>query len=503
MVVEDGRPARQQPGQGGGGGRVAGQGADVLDHHQVGPGQGLGQPAGQVRAGGGVHGQAGQRAGRPGRPRPPSAPTTPGGGTPRPSGRPPPTPRRARRAGTTRSRRPRSPGHPPGGPPDPSGGRSGSHLGADLAGQGLLRQLRGGDDRPGGRRAPGTGGPPGPWAACCPGRTGRRRRARPARPRPSSCRSRWVGRPKSTATCSTPVRTSRTSAPSLAASRAEARSLSTTASTPAREPSARRTTGIPPPPAATTTAPVPAGPRSGRQLQDLPRLRGGDHPAPAPAGVLPHHPALGVHAAAGLRLVVEVADRLGGSAERRVAGVDHRAGDHADRRPPHPRLVEGVVEALLEHEAHAALGVGHAGVQGQPGQHPGGQVAAEQQVADLGAVAVGHDQRPLGQVGQVVGGLHGPLVLRRDRAGAPRRGDGVPAQCHHDKLLAHALLLAGHGRARRCAGRSSKAISPSGSPQRANQRASSGSIGRSPSRVALTRSSSSLSRRSPPSGANG
>ncbi len=43
----------------------------------------------------------------------------------------------------------------------------------------------------------------------------------------------------------------------------------------------------------------------------------------------------------------------------------------------------------------------------------------------------------------------------------------------------------------------------SGSPQRANQRVSSGSIGRSPSRVALTRSSSSLSRRSPPSGANG
>ena len=51
VVVEDGRPARQQPGQGGGGGRVAGQGADVLDHHQVGPGQGAGQPAGQVRAG--------------------------------------------------------------------------------------------------------------------------------------------------------------------------------------------------------------------------------------------------------------------------------------------------------------------------------------------------------------------------------------------------------------------------------------------------------------------
>ena len=43
----------------------------------------------------------------------------------------------------------------------------------------------------------------------------------------------------------------------------------------------------------------------------------------------------------------------------------------------------------------------------------------------------------------------------------------------------------------------------SGSPQRANQRASSGSIGRSPPRVALTRSSSSLSRRSPSSGANG
>ena len=44
---------------------------------------------------------------------------------------------------------------------------------------------------------------------------------------------------------------------------------------------------------------------------------------------------------------------------------------------------------------------------------------------------------------------------------------------------------------------------PSGSPQRANQRPSSGSIGRSPSRMALTRSSSSLSRRSPPCGANG
>jgi len=46
VVVEDGRPSGQVPGEGGRGAGVSGQRADVLDHHQVGPVKGLGQPAG-------------------------------------------------------------------------------------------------------------------------------------------------------------------------------------------------------------------------------------------------------------------------------------------------------------------------------------------------------------------------------------------------------------------------------------------------------------------------
>ena len=59
--------------------------------------------------------------------------------------------------------------------------------------------------------------------------------------------------PKPMQTCSTAVRMSRQSAPTISASFAEAKSLSMTASTPVSAPFVPRVTGMPPPPQAMTT----------------------------------------------------------------------------------------------------------------------------------------------------------------------------------------------------------------------------------------------------------
>ena len=159
-------------------------------------------------------------------------------------------------------------------------------------------------------------------------RSSRRRRGR------SGCRSRaspW----------GTPVTSISTSAPSELASRSAARSLSTTASTPCRTcPSS--TTGIPPPPAAITTQPRWTRPRMSSSSTIAPRLRRGDEPAVAAAGVLADGPAALLRVPARGRLVEERADGLGRPGERRIVGVDDHVrddGDHAGQ-PPTARLVQ-------------------------------------------------------------------------------------------------------------------------------------------------------------------
>src|SRR3954469_7286632 len=78
-------------------------------------------------------------------------------------------------------------------------------------------------------------------------------------PPPSSAR--WYGRPKLTATRSTPVVMHSRSAPSAVASRAEAKSLSMTASTPCSRPSSSSTTRTVPPPLVALHGGTPPPPR--------------------------------------------------------------------------------------------------------------------------------------------------------------------------------------------------------------------------------------------------
>ena len=96
-----------------------------------------------------------------------------------------------------------------------------------------------------------------PSDPCCPAGTRPSARSRSASDTVSRAMSRCHRVPKSSATRSTPVSITSSDASTARASTAEARSLSITASAPLRPPS-RRTTGIPPPPAAITSTPARA-----------------------------------------------------------------------------------------------------------------------------------------------------------------------------------------------------------------------------------------------------
>ena len=103
VVVEDGRPAGQDPGHHPGRPRVEGERAEILHHHQV----GVVQRPGQVRLAGWRRrrrwpGRGG--GGRPARPRPPWRWRTPAGPAPRPTW-PPRRPRRPGLRGGTRAGR--------------------------------------------------------------------------------------------------------------------------------------------------------------------------------------------------------------------------------------------------------------------------------------------------------------------------------------------------------------------------------------------------------------
>ena len=117
------------------------------------------------------------------------------------------------------------------------------------------------------------------------------------------------------------------SAPSPRASRAEAWSLSITASMPSKRPS-RRTTGMPPPPHAIASVPAASSARIGFELDDLERLGGGDDPPPAAARVRLAASSRGrARAPPPASAAIERPDRL-----RRVRRRRGRRGVHDDVR---------------------------------------------------------------------------------------------------------------------------------------------------------------------------
>ena len=127
----------------------------------------------------------------------------------------------------------------------------------------------------------------------------------------------------------------RMSQPSALASRAAVRSLSMTASTPRRLPSASRTTGMPPPPAATTTWPDSTSARIAPRSRISIGLGRGDDAAPAlVAAVLPLLAVLDhLLRLVGGQVATDRLGRLDGSAGR----PRRRACASRGRRPGGPR----------------------------------------------------------------------------------------------------------------------------------------------------------------------
>ncbi len=173
-------------------------------------------------------------------------------------------------------------------------------------------------------------------APCCPAGTRPSSRWRRASETVRRAMSRCQRVPKSSAT-RRPRSPARACRPRVdAASSAEQRSLSITASMPTRRPFARATGMPPPPPAITTTPPVEQA-ADVVELDDLERLRARDHAPPAAARrrAPTSQPRSSAQAPA-RRLVVERADRLRRVRERRVVRVDDDAGQH--RRGGHVRI---------------------------------------------------------------------------------------------------------------------------------------------------------------------
>ena len=170
--------------------------------------------------------------------------------------------------------------------------------------------------------------------------------------------------------------------------------MSITASTPCSEPSRRRTTGIPPPPLHTDEHAGRQGVGDRGSLHDLDRLRRRHHAPPAAAGVFAHDEPLLDGELPGTRLGVEGPDRLGRRGEGGIALVDHALGQKRGDRRPQAQLDHVVVEALLQHVADLPLGLGAADVHGHGRDELGREVVLDQDVADLGTVAVGEHDAP-------------------------------------------------------------------------------------------------------------
>ena len=168
----------------------------------------------------------------------------------------------------------------------------------------------------------------------------------------------------------------------------------------------------------------------GGRVDDLQRLRRGDHAPPALlAPVLPGLAVLDQQ----LRLLgrEEPADGLGRLREPRVVAVDERAGHHRRGPAQHAPAQQRRVQRVHQHEAERRLGLRAAPVQRDRRYDGGGELVLDQQVADLRAVAVGdHDLDVVGQ--QVRDRLHrdlrgGDLVLDAGPPVGVRHR--VPAQC--------------------------------------------------------------------------
>jgi hypothetical protein len=115
-------------------------------------------------------------------------------------------------------------------------------------------------------------------------------------------------------------------------------------------------------------------------------------------------------------LGVEGADGLGGIREGRVVLVDEDLGDDGGDGLVPALAAQFVGEGLADLVADGALGVGDAAFEGDFVEDVLGEVGAQQDEADLGAVAVGdHDAVAGGdERGDVVRGFAGGLVLVHD-----------------------------------------------------------------------------------------
>jgi hypothetical protein len=135
----------------------------------------------------------------------------------------------------------------------------------------------------------------------------------------------------------------------------------------------------------------------------------------------------------------EAADRLGGLAEPGIVGVDEGAGDQARRATVDAAGPEGGVQFVGEREADRGLGLRDAPVQRHRGHLVRGQLVLDQQVADLGAIAVGQHDLDAGgdDVGDVTGGLGDGVALGAGGRGAVGAGHGVAAQGDDDSGCAH------------------------------------------------------------------
>ena len=125
-------------------------------------------------------------------------------------------------------------------------------------------------------------------------------------------------------------------------------------------------------------------------VKHLHRLGRGDDAAPTLlAPVLP--PLTVGDEGLGLLARKEPADRFRGAGEAGVLGVDEGARDDRGDGWPHGAAGQGGLEGVEQDEADGALGLGAAPVERHGWHDVGSELVLDEEVADLGSVAVGDD----------------------------------------------------------------------------------------------------------------
>ncbi len=150
-------------------------------------------------------------------------------------------------------------------------------------------------------------------------------------------------------------------------------------------------------------------------FDDANGFRRGHDPAPAAAGVLDHGPFLDAHAVLGLGARVELADGLARLGKGGVIAVHQRLGDDGGDGLLQAPAAELVFEGLLNLVAERALSVGDDGIERDLVEDAARVFAAQQDEADLRAVAVRDDDAVAAfqQVRDMAGGLdHGRILVR-------------------------------------------------------------------------------------------